>query len=155
MDAGQPGLTGWCFSDLNWCFFFCNGSPVFFATVPRFFSPWWCLQVPRYVFAMVSAGVLLHRLAGSSGSSVVVAKHTCYLRKKHRAQATSCVHTSSRSLVPWAEHFFLGKSPETSFKIEVHHHFSPKKDITGGIMSHLQTRPDQRCRELKVLLVSF
>ena len=134
MDAGQPGLTGWCFSDLNWCFFF--------ATVPRCFSPWWCLQVPRYVFAMVSAGVLLHRLAGSSGSSVVVAKHTCYLRKKHRAQATSCVHTSSRSLVPWAEHFFLGKSPETSFKIEVHHHFSPKKDITGGYCGYNVPFPD-------------
>jgi hypothetical protein len=39
VDAGQPGLTGWCFSDLNWCFFFCNSSPVFFALVVFASSP--------------------------------------------------------------------------------------------------------------------
>ena len=65
---------------------------------------------------------------------LVVVVVACWLRKKHAAQATSCAHTSSRSLVPWAEPFF------------------PK---TGGTMSHFQAHPDQRCRELKILLVSF
>ena len=76
------------------------------ATVPVVFRHGAACKFPAF-FATVSAGVLLQRLASGSGRSVVVAEHTCYLRKKHAAQATSCVHTSSRSLVPWSELFFL------------------------------------------------